>query len=269
MKDRAAGHFSTSLVRGLAILGSFSPSRPLLGISDLADLLHMNAATVHRYVRTLEHLGYLAKDRSTRRYRLAARVIDLGLATINSMALREIAAPHIRDLSESSGQTVNLTVLDDLEIIYVDRVLAPMALNLNLHVGSYLPPDDLAARLQHVEFTKRGPNAISSRRALLQELQRVRELGYAVNNEELDYGLRSIAAPIHSSSGTAVAAINLAVHASRFTITHLVSRYAPAVVAAANEISVQLGYRSAAEKVEPARPIAASATRVKRGARAS
>lgn len=255
---RADGHFSSSLARGLAILASFAPSRPLMGISELAQLLDMNSATVHRYVRTLEHLGYLAQDRATRRYRLAARVVDLGMATINSMALREIAAPALKELSASARQTVSLAVLDDLEIVYVDRVLAPMSLNFNLSVGSrlpayctsmgkallaHLPADELTSRLRRVEFPRRGPNAIMSRRALLQELERVRELGYAVNNEEIDYGLRSIAAPISSSAGTAVAAINLAVHASRFTITQLVSKHAAAVMATAQGVSRQLGHK--------------------------
>lgn len=249
---------SSSLVRGLAILRAFSPDRPVLGISELAEMLSMRSATVHRYVRTLEHLGYLSQDEPTRRYRLAARVVDLGFATLNSMSLRDVAAPALKELSSKFGQTVNLAVLDDLEIIYVDRVVAPMALNLELHVGSrlpayctsmgkvllaFLPPDELAKRVERVDFARRGPNAIRSRRGLVHELRDVRERGFAVNNEELDFGLRSIAAPIRTDSGSVAAAINIAVHASRFTLSYLVSNHAPTVVAAANEISRKLGYQ--------------------------
>lgn len=227
----------------------------------------MRKATVHRYVRTLEHLGYLSQEEATRRYRLAARVVDLGFATLNSMSLREIAAPDLKELSAKFGQTVNLAVIDDLEIIYVDRVVAPMALNLELHVGSrlpayctsmgkvllaFLPSDDLAERVERVEFVRRGPNAIRSRRALLQQLREVRERGFAVNDEELDFGLRSIAAPIRTESGDVVAAINLAVHASRFTLSRLISNHAPAVVASARVISRKLGYQPV--ETPPSRP---------------
>jgi IclR family pca regulon transcriptional regulator len=255
---RTAGHYSSSLARGLAVLGSFTPSRSLLGISELARLLDMNSATVHRYVRTLEHLGYLSQDRSTRRYRLAAKVMDLGLASVNSMALREIAGQQLKDLSEHSGQSVSLAVLDDLEIVYIERVLAPMALNVNLHVGSrlpayctslgkallaFLPEEERTARLRRIEFLKRGPNSITSRRALQQDLLRVRERGYATNDEELEHGIRSVSAPIHSASGLGVAAINLAVHASRFTMPQLVSKHLPSLITTARDVSRQLGYR--------------------------
>jgi IclR family pca regulon transcriptional regulator len=264
----SSNRLSSSLVRGLAILSAFSPQRHVLGISELAALLSMRTATVHRYVRTLEHLGYLSQDQTTRRYRLATRVVDLGFAALNSMSLRDVAAPVLRQLSAKFGQTANLAVLDDLEIIYADRVVAPMALNLQLQVGSrlpayctsmgkallaFLPPDDLAQRVEHIEFVRRGPNAIRSRRALLQALQDVRERGFAVNDEELDFGLRSVAAPIWTNSGGVAGAINLAVHASRFTLPQLVSNYAPAVVAAAAEISAKLGYRYPGTPADEAR----------------
>jgi IclR family pca regulon transcriptional regulator len=268
-RTSAANRLSSSLVRGLAILRAFSPDRPVLGISELASLLSMRTATVHRYVRTLEYLGYLSQDEATRRYRLAARVVDLGFATLNSMSLREVAAPSLKALSEKFAQTVNLAVLDDLEVIYVDRVVAPMALNLQLHVGSrlpayctslgkallaFLPSDELARRVDRVDFVRRGPNAVRSKRALMRQLREVRERGFAVNNEELDYGLRSIAAPVRNESGVVVAALNLAVHASRFTLPHLVSNHAPAVVQTGQEISRKLGYQAPGPAVVRAFP---------------
>jgi IclR family pca regulon transcriptional regulator len=150
-----------------------------------------------------------------------------------------------------------------------------MALNLELHVGSrlpayctsmgkallaFLPPEDLAKRVERIEFVRRGPKVVRSRRALLQQLREVRERGFAVNNEELDFGLRSIAAPVRTDSGSVAAAINLAVHASRITLPHLVSDLAPAVVNAAAEISRKLGY----QPPEPVRPRAKTRTARKR-----
>ncbi len=255
--NRLGLRYSSSLARGLSILESFAPNRQLLGISELAEHLHMTNTTVHRYVRTLERLGYLAQDPGTRRYRLAPGVVDLGLATVNSMSVRDLANPVLRQLSNDSQQTTNLTILDDLEIIYIDRVVWPMSLNLALHVGSRLPAyytsmgkvllanlpeDDLKSRVSRIRFVRGGENIPSNRGALMKELRRVRVQGYAVNNNGLGHGLRSIAAPVRAGSGAVVAAINLAVPASSVSAKELADQYAPMVIAAGMEISRQMGY---------------------------
>ena len=117
----ANGRYSQSLERGLAILSSFTASRSLLGISDLARMLGLNRSTTHRYVSTLVALGYLEQDLSTRRYRLGPRVIDLGLSAINSMELREISLPHLQRLCDETGNTVNMAILDGADVLYVER----------------------------------------------------------------------------------------------------------------------------------------------------
>ena len=192
------------------------------------------------------------------------RVLDLGFSAINSMELREVAAPHLRRLSDDTGYTVNMAILDGLDIVYVERCRSTQAgqreIDLNLHVGArlpayctslgkvllaWLPRRDQAAALELVDFSRRGPNTITSRSALAAELARVRAAGFAINNEELAYGLRSIAAPILDHQGTAVAAINLAVHSSMVSSEEMVARLSPVLKAAAADISARLGYRSA------------------------
>ena len=132
-----------SLERGLLILSAFRPEEPLIGISELARMLDLNRSTVHRYVATLHRLGYLQQDPATRKYRLGMRVLDLGFSAINSMELREIAAPHLQELSDKTGHTVNMAILDDSDIVYIDRVRSPRPgqsqIDLNLHIGSRLP----------------------------------------------------------------------------------------------------------------------------------
>ena len=115
-------NYSQSLERGLAILSAFEPGRPLLGISELARSLALNRSTAHRYVGTLTALGYLQQDRGTRKYRLGPRVLDLGFSAINSMELPELARPHLQHLSDETGHTVNMAILDDTEIVYVERL---------------------------------------------------------------------------------------------------------------------------------------------------
>ncbi|HZS25442.1 MAG TPA: IclR family transcriptional regulator [Gaiellaceae bacterium] len=259
-----AGSYSQSLERGLAILSAFRSGAPLLGVSELGRDLGLSRSTTHRYVATLAALGYLQQDPGTKKYRLGPRVLDLGFSAINSMELREIAAPHLRELSDESGFTVNMAILDDLDIVYVERCRSAQArqreIDLNLHVGSrlpayctslgkvlfaYLDAADLDARLRRIEFARRGPNTLTSRRSLEAELERVRENGYAVNNEELAYGLRSIAAPILTHDGAAPAAINLAVHSSMVSSLDMGAKLGPVVRRAAADVSARLGYRPA------------------------
>jgi IclR family transcriptional regulator, pca regulon regulatory protein len=258
----AEGH-SQSLERGLAILSSFRDGRALVGISDLGRELGLSRSTAHRYVATLAALGYLQQDAPTKKYRLGPRVLDLGFSAINSMELREVAAPHLRDLSDSTGFTVNMAILDDLDIVYVERVRSGQArqreIDLNLHVGArlpayctslgkvllaYLPADDQRDRLARTTFTRRGPNTLTTRAGFAAELRKIRSQGFSINNEELAYGLRSIAAPVITHDGAAAAAINLAVHSTMLTLSDLVARWSPALRQTAAEISARLGYRA-------------------------
>src|SRR5271154_191505 len=134
--------YSQSLERGLAILGCFTPKRPVLGIADIADELGMSRSTTHRYVITLVALGYLEQGAS-RKYRLGLRVTDLGMSALNSTGLREHSRPYLEELRQRTTYTVNLAVLDGPEILYVDRARSfrrgQSSLDLNLRTGSRLP----------------------------------------------------------------------------------------------------------------------------------
>ena len=262
--QRDLSGYSQSLERGLAILSSFSPARPLLGISELARAVDLSRSTAHRYVATLAELRYLEQDPVTRKYRLGPRVLDLGFSAINSMELREIAAPHLQQLSDSTGHTVNMGVLDGVDIVYIERCrtsqVGQREIDLNLHVGSrlpayctslgkvllaFLPEEQRCGLVDRVEFVQRGPNTVTGKTALLSELAEIRVRGIAVNNEELAYGLRSIAVPVRSQAGEAVAAINMAVHRSMMSMEDLVDRLSPALQRTASEVSARLGHRPA------------------------
>jgi IclR family transcriptional regulator, pca regulon regulatory protein len=257
------GSYSQSLERGLEILASFNSGRPLLGVSELAREVALSRSTTHRYVATLAALGYLEQDVGTRKYRLGPRVLDLGFSAINSMELREISAPHLQRLSDETSHTVNMAILDGPDIVYIERCRSAQRgqreIDLNLHVGSrlpayctsmgkvllaHLPTDRRDVLLDGVELTQRGPNTLTKRTTLLAELERVRESGLAVNNEELAFGLRSIAVPVHGQSGDVLAAINLAVHRSWGSMEELVRRLSPPLKATGAAISVRIGHRA-------------------------
>jgi IclR family pca regulon transcriptional regulator len=253
---------SQSLERGLAILSSFNSDRPLIGVSELSRGLDLSRSTAHRYVVTLTKLGYLQQDPDSKRYRLGPKVLDLGFSAINSMDLREVSAPYLRQLSDETEHTVNLAILDGTDVVYIERCRAARPgqpeIDLNLHVGSrlpayctamgkailaFLPRERLDELIDHIDFVPRGPNTLTDAKAFRAELEKIRASGIAVNDEELAYGLRSIAAPIRSHSGEVLAALNLAVHRTIGSMDELIARFGPAVVRTADDISLSMGHR--------------------------
>jgi IclR family transcriptional regulator, pca regulon regulatory protein len=259
MDEANAAGLSQSLERGLAVLRVFTPDRPLLGISDLARELGLTRSTTHRYVATLATLGYLLQDAPTRKYRLGPRVLDLGFSMLGSLELREIAEPHLRRLTDATGHTSNLAIRDDTDVILIDRVRGRPGryhhLEFSLHVGSripaycsatgkallaFLPRPDLEQIVERIDFVQRGPRTLTDKKALLADLDQVRRTGVAVNNEELESALRSIAAPVRTRSGEVVAAVNVAIPWSPAAMSELVSRLGPTVQATANEIAARV-----------------------------
>jgi IclR family transcriptional regulator, pca regulon regulatory protein len=259
MDEANAAGLSQSLERGLAILSTFTPDRPALGISELARKLTLTRSTTHRYVATLARLGYLQQDDATRKYRLGPRVLDLGFSVLGSLELREIAAPHLRRLTDTTGHTSNLAIRDDTDVILIDRVRGRPGryhhLEFSLHVGSripaycsatgkallaFLPRPDLNQLMERIDLIQRGPRTLTDKKALLAELDQVRRTGVAVNDEELDSALRSIAAPVRSRSGEVVAAVNVAIPWSPAAMNDLASRLGPTVQATAAEIAARL-----------------------------
>lgn len=253
--------FSQSIERGLAILSSFGPTRPLMGVSELAREVGLGRSTTHRYVATLASLGYLEQDIASRKYRLGPRVIDLGFSAINSMELRTISAPYLQRLSDETGYTANMAILDDLDIIYVERCRSskkgPTEVELDLRVGSrlpayctsmgkvllaYLPDEERTKRLDRIQLKPHGRNTLTERAKLEGELEAVRNSGIAVNDEELAFGIRAIAAPVRGRSGNVVASIGFGVHRSWLSMDDLARELAPLLQNTAAEVTARIGY---------------------------
>ena len=253
--------YSQSLERGLAILGCFTPRRAVRGIADIADELGMSRSTTHRYVITLVALGYLEQGAS-RKYRLGLRVTDLGMSALNSTGLREHAHPYLEELRQRTTYTTNLGVLDGSDVLYVDRVRSyrrgQSDIDLDIHPGSRLPTyctsmgtlllanlpeSEQRDLIASIKLTKRGPNTISSKKALREELEEIRAAGFAVNDQELAAGLYAIAAPVRNDARDVVAAVNLSAHSSMISLEELVDALGPHLVSTADRISARLGYR--------------------------
>jgi IclR family pca regulon transcriptional regulator len=253
--------YSQSLERGLAILSCFTPKRPVLGIADIADELGMSRSTTHRYVITLLALGYLEQGAS-RKYRLGLRVTDLGMSALNSTGLREHAQPYLEELRQRTSYSIGLAVLDGPEILYVDHARSfrrgQGQAGLDVRIGSRLPayctamgklllanlPDaDQRELLSSLKLTKSGPNTITSKKALRDELDEVLDANFAVDDEELAKALYSIAAPVRNEARQVVAAVDIAVPSSLISIGELVDALGPHLVSTADRISARLGYR--------------------------
>jgi IclR family transcriptional regulator, pca regulon regulatory protein len=253
--------YSQSLERGLAILGCFTPKRPVLGIADIAEELGTSRSTTHRYVITLVALGYLEQGAS-RKYRLGLRVTDLGMSALNATGLREHSHPYLEELRQRSSYTVNLSVLDGAEILYIDRVRSyrrgQSKIDFGLHLGSrlpayctsmgklllaHLPEPEQRELLTEIKLAKRGPNTITSKKALRDELDGVHQAGFAVNDEELAPELHAISAPVRDEANEVIAGVNRAAHASMISLERLVDALGPHLVSTADRISARLGYR--------------------------
>jgi IclR family pca regulon transcriptional regulator len=265
--ESGSAGFSVSLERGLSILSTFSDTRPVLGIADIARAVGLNKSTTYRYVATLTKLDYLQQDAETRKYYLGPRVVDLGFAAIDSMELTRVAAPSLQALADETGYTASMALCDGPDIVYVDRRRSGRrsanAMELNLHVGSRLPayctalgkamlawkdPATLRQILDRTDMARRGPNTVTNREQLMSALSKVRQTGVAVNDEELTPGLRSLAAPVRDRTGEVVAAINVAVHLSvaPASAEALAGRLDPPLRRCAAEVSRRLGYRPGA-----------------------
>jgi IclR family pca regulon transcriptional regulator len=253
--------YSQSLERGLAILGCFTPLRPVRGIADIADELGMSRSTTHRYVITLMALGYLEQGAS-RKYRLGLRVTDLGMSALNATGLREQAHPYLDELRERTSYTTSLGALDATDVLFVDRLRSFRRdrgkIDIDIDAGSRLPayctamgklllanlPEteqrDLIARMK---LGKRGPNTITSKRALREEFDEIQAAGFAVDDQEFAPELYAIAAPVRNQARDVVAAVALAAHSSMISLQELVDALSPHLLATADRISARLGYR--------------------------
>ncbi len=259
--------YSQSLERGLAILGCFTPTRPVLGIADLADELGMSRSTTHRYVITLTRLGYLHQG-ARRKYHLALRVTDLGMSAMNATGLQEHAHPYLEELRARTGFTVAAAVLDGPEILLLDWLRGGRRgqglIDLGVTRGSRLPSFCTAAgklllanlpeqaqreRIAELRLSRPAPNTVKTKTALREELARIRGESLVACDEELAPGLYEIAAPVRSTSREAIAAATMTAHSSMISLEELMDALGPHLISTADRISARLGYRRDDERV--------------------
>lgn len=251
--------YSQSLERGLAILRVFTAQHPVLGIADIADHLGMSRSTTHRYVVTLVALSYLEQTTS-RKYRLGLRVTDLGMAALCSSQLYEQAHPYLVQLRRRTSYTIGLGVLDGTEVLYIDRVhgsrRAWNEIESNLHPGSRVPayctaigklllanlPESQQRELiTSSRLTKRTKHTLTSKKALREELETVRDAGIAASDQELAAGVVAIALPVRNEALEVIAAVSLEAITPPVSPQWLEEALGPHLRSTAEQISARLG----------------------------
>lgn len=239
-----------SLERGLSVLQVFSKENSRLTLSEVGRLAGITRATARRILLTLEHLGYVRSD--GRLFSLTPRVLSLGFGYLSSLNLWEIAQPYMEQLVEQTDESCSAATLDLPDIVYVARVPTRRIMTVALGIGSRLPAHAtsmgrvLLAGLPDEEldaFLATGPFAAATERSITDPdelrtaVRRVREQGWSLVDQELETGLRSIAAPIRRADGRTVAALNLAAAAPRVGVDELRRQLLPLLVETAEQIS--------------------------------
>ncbi len=221
-----------------------------LRLSEIIQATQSNTASITRILHTLTHLGFVKRDRH-RRYHLTPKVLGLGYAGVTALGWRQVAHHFLEQLSASIRETVNMSVLEGTDILYIARINQGPFLPFDLQLGSKLPvyctsmgkamlafsPKEVIERiLDDTEFRALTHRTITSKKKYLQELDKVRKQGYAINDEELSVGLRSVAAPVKDQQGWAMAALNIAVPTRRYSRPQVEKKLAPLVISTAREI---------------------------------
>jgi IclR family transcriptional regulator, pca regulon regulatory protein len=231
-----SGQFVQSLARGLEVVRAFDAEHPRMTLSEIAGRTGLNRATARRFLLTLVELGYVAND--GRDFRLTPTVLQLGYSYLSGLSLPELAEPHLELLSHELQESTSLSVLDGDAIVYVARVPTRRIMNAAITIGTRFPAE--ITSMGRVLLAS-GPEANwpPARRDVL---ERVREQGWAIVDQELEAGLRSVAAPVHDAGGSVVAAINVSTTTATSTLERLRDEFLPAVLATAAAIDTTIAH---------------------------
>ncbi|MBG0562545.1 IclR family transcriptional regulator domain-containing protein [Actinoplanes aureus] len=246
-------YYVQSLERGLAVIRAFDAQHRELTLSDVARACGLTRAAARRFLLTLTDLGYVRTD--GRLFSLAPRVLELGYAYLSSQSLPEVAEPHLERLVAEVRESSSMSVLDGDDIVYVARVPTSRIMRVAINVGTRfpayatamgrvllaaLPCEELEAYLTRAKLEPLTDRTVHSPAALRAELDRVRADGHAIVDQELEEGLRAIAAPVRDRSGAAAGAVNVSVHAARATVDEIRERLLPPLLAATAAIEADL-----------------------------
>lgn len=256
MKSRL---FLSSLARGFSVLEAFTAENRFLSLTEISKLTNISKGGAQRVTHTLMELGYLERD-DDKTFRLGPKAFSIGFTVMRSLEVRTLAYPYMKELSNRLGFTVNLSVLDETQIVIVERIETKKVVDLNLQIGTRLPAYCTAAGkailaflplekreqiLNKIELDKITQYTISEKRVLSETLKETRQKGYSLNNQELSLSSRTVGAPIFSNDGQVIAAVSTGDNAALQTKEAFEQTCGPLIVELSQKISSVLGWSPA------------------------
>lgn len=250
MRGETGADFVEALARGLDVIRAFGPNQRCMTLSEVASASGLARPTARRMLLTLEELGYVRVTQG--RFALTPRVLELGMAYIGSTSIWDIARPHLEHLVEYTHESSSLAQLDGSDIVYIARVAVPKIITLAVTIGTrfpalqtslgkvllaHLPPQELERTLALPSRSGITPLWNPGKEERDHVLCEVRTRGWALSDEHLARGVRSIAAPVRDGTNQVVAALNVSVHAAETSIETLTGEYLPLLLQAATAIS--------------------------------
>lgn len=245
-----------SVQRAIDILNLFSSQVSELGTTEIAGALRLHKSTVAGLVSTLEANGYLDRSPVSRKYRLGLKLVERSSVLLRQIEVRKVALPLLERLREGCGESVNLAIRDGSEVVYVEQLPSLHPLGTRDEVGkrasvhctalgkalvAWLPEGEVERVVGGCDLRAMTPNTITDAEQFLRELERTRERGYAVDDEEVELGVRCVAAPVFDHAGRVVAAVSVSVPVPRMPVEQL-PHLAERVRQTAKGISTRLGY---------------------------
>jgi IclR family pca regulon transcriptional regulator len=254
-----APEFVEAIARGFDVITAFVPHQPAMTLSEVAAAAGLARPTARRILLTLQQLGYVRSVAGS--FTLAPRVLELGMAYVQSLGLWDVARPHLERLVARTGESSSIGQLDGSDVVYVARVAVPKIIALRVEIGTRfpapptslgkvllagLPAGELDAAL--AEPSRAGVTARwqPDRAELDAALRDVRAKGWALTDEQLASGIRSVAAPLRDGAGRVIAAMNVTVHAAETPVDKLTGDYLPLLLQAAGEVSADFARYQAA-----------------------
>ncbi len=247
---RGDGDFVEALARGLDVIKAFGPTALELTVSEVAARTGLARPTARRLLLTLEQLGYVRSVNGV--FSLTTRTLELGTSYISALGMWEIARPHLTQLVSRTGESSSMSQLDGSDIVYTARVPVAKIIAFSVRIGTLFPAiatsmgrvllaDKSADELDEVLATpsRSGiiPRVTPTPAELDESLGLIRERGWAMSDEMLSVGIRSIAAPVRDATGRTAAAMNVTVHAAETSIEHLTTEYLPLLLETATAVS--------------------------------
>ncbi|WP_031556235.1 IclR family transcriptional regulator domain-containing protein [Parvularcula oceani] len=248
--DAESREYVTSFARGLEVIRAFTRSRPRMTLSEVANATGMTRATARRFLLTLVVEEYVAFD--GKHYSLQPKVLQLGYSALSSMELWEVAAPVLQSLADRLQETCLTCVLHGANVIYTAKAMSQRLVNIGITVGSSapahcvssgrvmlsaLPEEELDAYLDALEIQVFTPNTTTSKVKLRSEIEKARGQGWAIVDQEMELGLRSVSVPIRDIHGAVVAALNIPCPTSRLTMEDIKTKIVAEMLTASHEIT--------------------------------